>query len=128
MNMYICNSNKTSNNEIKCTCRWISLFKCPAHQIPKTTSNKSDRVIALRLSTPLVYRKYDFFFFVTEFHIMMYTVCPGSNRSLSWAFVFNKHLIVEVTVIHDINKCMLMTRWVISQWKDACVFYLALDQ
>lgn len=52
----------------------------------------------------------DFFFFVTEFHIMMYTVCPGSNRSLSWAFVFNKHLIVEVTVIHDINKCMLMTR------------------
>lgn len=49
-------------------------------------------------------------FFVTEFHIMMYTVCPGSNRSLSWAFVFNKHLIVEVTVIHDINKCMLMTR------------------
>lgn len=44
------------------------------------------------------------------FLLLMYTVCPGSNRSLSWAFVFNKHLIVEVTVIHDINKCMLMTR------------------
>lgn len=79
-------------------------------QVPRPSNrNKSDRVIALRLSTPLVYRKYDFFF-VTEFHIMMYTVCPGSHRSLSWAFVFNKHLIVEVTVIHDINKCMLMTR------------------